>query len=142
MVSRTSGPRPASSWAAVLATAALIVFSGLPLRADVDVYVLFSAKTTTGTSTVYSWTGVSGCDRLWVQASGTFTAATTLRIRTSMDGVVWSDAVPSLASGEKFSGPIECGSCLIEADIPVHEGGGATVTLKLGLSGNGKLSAQ
>ena len=134
--------RRISRAAVLLLPAALLVFSALPLRADTTVYTLFDAKATTGTSTVYSWTGVSGCDRLWVQASGTFTAATTLRIRTSMDGVVWSDAVPSLASGEKFSGPIECGSCLIEADIPVHEGGGATVTLKLGLSGNGKLSAQ
>jgi hypothetical protein len=109
--------------------------------ADNTQYTLLSAVTTTGASaTSVTALAPAGSDLWVVQASGTYGAGTTVKVQTSLDGTNWADAVPSIATGEVYIGPM-C-NCLVRANVTVHEGSGKTVTVKATLVGAGQLRYQ
>lgn len=102
---------------------------------------LLSAATTAATSAT-SLTAVNpgSEDAVWVQASGTYTASSTVVLEVTRDGINWTTAVASIATGEMWRGPV-C-ECLLRARVATHEGGGKTVTVKAWIAGKGTASAQ
>lgn len=120
--------------------AVLLLWAGAAF-ADNTQYTLLSAVTTTGASaTSVTALAPSGSDLWVVQASGTFTAATVVKLETSLDGTNWDTAVAAMLTGEVWVGPM-C-NCLVRANVSVHEGGGKTVTIKATLVGAGQLRYQ
>ena len=106
-----------------------------------EVYTLFSAKTSTGTSTNALVAHAAEGAASWrIQASGTYGAGTTVSIEDSLDGTNWSTLVASIASGEEYDGPAS--ASLLRANVSVHEGGGKTVTIKAILNGDGYVTEQ
>lgn len=106
-----------------------------------EVYTLLSAKTTTGTSTNALVAHAPDGAASWrVQASGTYGAGTTVKLEDSLDGATWTEVVSSIASGEEYEGQASCS--LLRANVTVHEGGGATVTIKAILNGDGYVTEQ
>lgn len=120
--------------------AVLLLWAGAAF-ADNTQYTLLSAVTTTGASaTSVTALAPSGSDLWVVQASGTFTAATVVKLETSLDGTNWDTAVAAMLTGEVWVGPM-C-NCLVRANVSAHEGGGKTVTVKATLVGAGQLRYQ
>lgn len=120
--------------------AALLLGTGAA-SADNTQHTLLSAVTTTGASaTSVTALAPSGADLWVVQASGTFTAGTTVKMETSLDGTNWDTAVAAMLTGEVWIGPM-C-NCLVRANVSAHEGGGKTVTVKATLVGTGQLRYQ
>lgn len=101
-----------------------------------QVFTLFSAKTTTGTSANALVAHDADGSSYWkIQASGSYGVGTTVKIEESLDGTTWTEAVASIASGEEYEGG--AGAALIRGNVSVHEGGGKTVTLKAVFVGSG-----
>lgn len=120
--------------------AALLLWAGAA-SADNTQYTLLSAVTGTGASaTSVTALAPAGSDLWVVQASGTFGAGTTVTIEQTLNGTDWFVAVPKIATGEIYVGPM-C-NCLTRANVTVHEGGGKTVTVKATLVGAGQLRYQ
>ena len=120
--------------------AALLLWAGAA-SADNTQYTLLSAVTGTGASaTSVTALAPAGSDLWVVQASGTFGAGTTVTIEQTLNGTDWFVVVPKIATGEIYVGPM-C-NCLTRANVPVHEGGGKTVTVKATLVGAGQLRYQ
>jgi len=106
-----------------------------------EVYTLLSAQTTTGASANALVAHAADGAAYWrIQASGTYGAGTTVKIEDSLDGTTWTELVAAIATGEAYDGPAS--SSLLRANVTVHEGGGATVTIKAILNGDGYATEQ
>lgn len=125
----------------LLALLAVLLLGAGAAVADNTQYTLLNAVTTTGASSTSVSALAPAGDDLWVvQASGTYGVGTTVKIEQSLDGTNWNVAVASIATGEIYVGPM-C-NCLTRANVPAHEGGGKTVTVKITLVGSGQLRSQ
>lgn len=124
------------------AVATLLLLFSAPAGADTAQVVMLDAVTTTGAGASVYVVGGSSLSSLWVQASGTYGAGTTVQIQASQDGTTWTNQLPDpIATGEQYVGRL-CEPCLYRANVSAHEGGGKTVTIRIGVSAPGQVKVQ
>lgn len=122
-----------------LAVALVAALLSTQARADAVQVALLSAVTTTGAGSSVQIVGGSSLTSLWVQASGTYGVGTTVQIQASQDGTTWTNQLPDpIATGEQYVGRL-CEPCLYRANVSAHEGGGKTVTIRIGVSAPGQV---